>query len=198
MKNIIYTIGYASFSQDEFISVLMKYKVNALVDVRSSPYSKFKPEFNKNELQQKLKESGIYYIFLGDCCGARIDDLSCYSDGKVDFSLVAKTSSFQDGIQRIRKGAQEYVIAIMCAEKDPITCHRMILICKELASSDFEIIHIIEKNVYEKHSEAEQRLLVLHKLDQAEFFRDRCARISDAYARQNKKIAYSIDKSIES
>ena len=88
MINEIYTIGYSSFSIEEFIKTIKKYKITAVADVRSQPYSQYKPEFNRENLKDKLNEHKIAYVFLGDQCGARIDEPECYSHGKVDFKLV--------------------------------------------------------------------------------------------------------------
>ena len=189
--NDLFTIGYSPHTLDSFLSILKKYQISALADVRSSPYSQFKPEFNKNSLKDFLKEHKIAYVFLGDHCGARVEDPSCYVNGKVDYKLVAENQKFKEGLERIKKGLENFRIALMCAEKDPVSCHRMILICRSLLKSDdINIIHIIDfKNVLTQ-SECEARLLKLFKLDQPEFFRDVNDQIAEAYERQAEKIAY--------
>jgi uncharacterized protein (DUF488 family) len=186
----IFTIGYSTYSLEQFISTLKKHSITAIVDVRSSPYSKFKPEFNRNTLQSALNEHEIEYVFLGEFCGARIDDPSCYQDGKVDFNIVAKSDKFKIGINRILSGVNKYTVALMCAEKDPVTCHRFVLICKNLKDDNINLFHILENSKIEKHSESEFRLLKLHKLDQPELFRTHEQRLHDAYNRQGSKIAY--------
>ncbi|MCI5148865.1 MAG: DUF488 domain-containing protein, partial [Candidatus Electrothrix sp. MAN1_4] len=101
------------------------------------------------------------YVFIGDLCGARIEEPSCCINGKVDYSLVAKNQKFLKGLERIKQGMQEYRIALMCAEKDPITCHRAILICRNLLSDEMKIKHILSDGTVEEHKESEQRLLKL-------------------------------------
>ena len=189
--NDLFTIGYSPHTLDSFLSILKKYQISALADVRSSPYSQFKPEFNKNSLKDFLKEHKIAYVFLGDHCGARVEDPSCYVNGKVDYKLVAENQKFKEGLERIKKGLENFRIALMCAEKDPVSCHRMILICRSLLKSDdINIIHITDfKNILTQ-SECEARLLKLFKLDQPEFFRDVNDQIAEAYERQAEKIAY--------
>lgn len=189
-KNTIYTIGYAPLTLDTFVTILEKHQISAVVDVRSSPYSKFKPEFNKKTLKDYLNAHKIAYVFLGDYCGARVDDPSCYVNGKVDYEIVAKSKKFKDGLERIKKGMENYRIIIMCAEKDPITCHRTILICRNLRSDGIKIKHILGNADVEEQKDSEFRLMKLFKLHHPDLFRTEEQRIDDAYTRQGEKIAY--------
>lgn len=197
-KNELYTIGYSGFTIDEFINVLKKHGINAIADVRSVPYSKFKPEYNRDNLKAKLKNSSsIEYVFLGDLCGARIEAQECYKNGKADYALIAKHPKFQEGIKRIKKGLEKYRIALLCAEKDPVSCHRMILICRHLSADDIKIFHIIDFRSVLTQSECEARLLKLFKLDQPELFRDVNDQITEAYEKQAEKIAYVAETAAE-
>ena len=188
--NELFTIGYSPHTLESFLMALNKYKINALADVRSSPYSQFKPEFNRPSLGSFLKTNKISYVFLGDLCGARVEDPSCYVNGKVNYSLVAKNSKFKEGINRIKKGMQSYTIALMCAEKDPITCHRTILICRNLDSPEINIKHILSNGKIEEHKESEHRLMKTFNLNQPDFFKNEQQRLEDAYIRQGEKIAH--------
>lgn len=116
--NPLYTIGYAPHSLETFRAILQKHNISAIADVRSSPYSQFKPEFNREGLKRVLMDNGIGYVFLGDLCGARAEDPGCYIEGKVDFALLAMTERFKAGIERIVRGIKAHRIALMCAEKD--------------------------------------------------------------------------------
>ena len=191
-KKTIYTIGYAPYTLDTFVNILKKYKISAIVDVRSSPYSQFKSEFNRETLKNFLKVNQITYVFLGDYCGARVEDPSCYVNGKVDYKLVAKNRKFKEGLERIKKGMEKFRIALMCAEKDPITCHRTILICRNLLTAGIKIQHILSNGKIEEHGDSENRLMKLFNLDQPELFRNEQQRLEDAYCRQGEKIAYEI------
>ncbi|MCJ7615762.1 MAG: DUF488 domain-containing protein [Desulfobacterales bacterium] len=196
--NELYTIGYSGFTIDEFINVLKKHGINAIADVRSVPYSKFKPEYNSDNLKAKLKNSSsIEYVFLGDLCGARIEAQECYKNGKADYALIAKHPKFQEGIKRIKKGLEKYRIALLCAEKDPVSCHRMILICRHLRADDIKIFHIIDFRSVLTQSECEARLLKLFKLDQPDLFRNVNDQITEAYKKQAEKIAYVAETSAE-
>lgn len=190
----IYTIGYSKFNIKDFIDTLKKNSINAIADVRSSPFSKFKPEFNKDNLAKELNKLNIRYVFLGDYCGARVNDESCYINGKADYKLISKSKKFQEGLKRIRNGVQKYRIALMCAESDPITCHRDILICRNLKSPDLKIKHIINADKIELNEESEKRLIDLFKLNQNELFNDRKDLIEEAYNKQSLIIAYNLIK----
>jgi len=181
MKNELYTIGYASFSIGNFIDTLKKYEVTAVADVRSAPYSKFKPEFKKDNLNKALNDNSISYIFLGKLIGARVEDLSCYIDGKLKYSLLIKSDNFKTGISSILNGMKNYRIALMCAEKDPINCHRTFLVCRTLRSSPVRILHILDDGSLEEHSVTEKRLLSLHNLDQPDILRSQSVCIEDVY-----------------
>ena len=190
MSNELFTIGYSPHILDSFLRVLNKHKITAVADVRSSPYSQFKPEFNKDQLTQFLNKHGIAYVFLGDYCGARVEDPSCYVNRKVDYTLVAENPKFKEGLKRIINGMEKYRIALMCAEKDPITCHRTILICRNLTDKGINIKHIMSNGRTEDHKDSEQRLLKIFGLNHPDMFRSEQQRLNDAYIRQGEKIAY--------
>lgn len=190
MNKEIFTIGYSSFSLEVFLNTLKKYKITAVADVRSRPYSQFKPEFNRESFKEKLSKENIAYVFLGEECGARVDDPECYINGKVNYDLVAQNQKFKNGIERIKKGMEKHNIVLMCAEKDPITCHRTILVCRNLQSAGVKIKHILSNGKIEKHKDSEHRLLRLFKLNHPEMYRSDEQRLNDAYSRQGEKIAY--------
>lgn len=194
MGNELFTIGYSPHTLDSFLSVLKRHKISSVVDVRSTPYSQFKPGFNKNQLSIFLKEHRIAYVFLGDCCGARVEDLSCYVDGKVNYTLVAENPKFKKGLERIKNGMEKFRIALMCAEKDPITCHRTILVCRNLQSTGIIIRHILSNGRVEEHKDSEHRLLGLFKLNHPDMFCNEQQRLDEAYSRQGEIIAHETDE----
>jgi len=196
-KQVIYTIGYSCFTIDGFISLLKKHQITAIADVRSIPYSQFKPEFNREALINYLRKKNIMYVFLGDHCGARIDAPECYINGKADYTLISKHAKFQEGIARLHKGMQRYKIALMCAEKDPISCHRTILICKNLRSVDIKILHLWCDGTIEDHRVTEKRLMKLYNLDQPNLYLTEAQSLEEAYNLQGEKIAYSENEDIQ-
>lgn len=189
-KNIIHTIGYAAHTIESFIEALRNFNISAVADVRSQPYSRFKPEFNRENLKITLNKNKIEYVFLGDNIGARIKSSECYVNGHADYTSISKNHLFQEGIERLLNGMEKYSIALMCAEKDPINCHRTILICKELKKYKIRISHIIDANTAEDHTETEYRLMKLFNLEQPSLFMKDSERLEEAYFRQGEKISY--------
>ena len=164
----LFTIGHSNLSIDAFIALLQQHGITAVADVRSHPYSRFLPHFNQSALKAALLDAGIQYVFLGKELGARSADQSCYVDGKASYEKIAATELFSQGIQRILKGSEKYKISLMCAEKDPLTCHRAILVCQHLRDFELEIQHILSNGYLESHEQLEDRLLVLHGLNQSQ------------------------------
>jgi uncharacterized protein (DUF488 family) len=128
----IFTVGHSNHSIEKFVEILKRNGVNAIADVRSSPFSRYFPHFNQSSLKLSLKTNGIFYVFLGEQLGARSRNSECYVNGKAKYDLIAETKEFAEGLYRIIEGSKKYRIALMCAEQDPITCHRSILVCKNL------------------------------------------------------------------
>ncbi len=162
----ISTIGHSNHSIGNFIQLLKQNNITAIADVRSYPYSRRFQQFNQDALRESLKQVSIEYVFLGDNLGARPKDRTCYVNSMASYDLIAATKNFRIGIQRLIKGAEKYQISLMCAEQDPIICHRAILVCQDLRKSGLEIQHILKEGNLENHENLEQRLLKLHKLDQ--------------------------------
>jgi uncharacterized protein (DUF488 family) len=192
MNKILYTIGHSTHSSEAFIELLSAHSVTAVCDVRSSPYSKFNPQFNRETLQKELKLHGIAYVFLGKELGPRSDDLSCYTEGKVQYSKLAETDLFHQGLERLKNGMKSYRIALMCSEKDPITCHRTILICRHLRLQEIEIQHILEDGTLENNRDSEKRLLELLKIPPTDLFDSEEDIIQRAYDKQSQRIAHTL------
>lgn len=156
----IFTIGHSNLTIEAFLDLLQSYKITAVADVRSHPFSRYLPHFNQPNLKKSLLNADIQYVFLGQELGARPTDLNCYNTtGKALYEKIAATELFTQGIQRLIKGLETYKIALLCAEKDPITCHRTILVCRHLKQFNIKINHILADGNLETHSELENRLL---------------------------------------
>lgn len=192
---MLYTIGHSTHSAERLIELLEEHRISAVADVRSSPYSKHNPQFNREPFQANLARADIAYVFLGRELGARIEDRSCYKDNQVQFDKVALTDLFQKGLARLRQGIDNHVVSLLCAEKDPVMCHRMILVCRNLRSEPFEIQHILETGQLESNTQAEQRLMEMHHILGNDLFVGEEELIGKAYDLQAKKIAYVADKS---
>jgi uncharacterized protein (DUF488 family) len=187
----LYTIGHSNHATETFIELLSKHNITAVCDVRSQPYSKFNPQFNRENIQKDLKQSNIAYVFIGRELGPRSDDSACYIDGQVQYHLLAATKLFQTGLDRLLTGMRSYRIAMMCGEKDPIMCHRMILVCRHLRNEVDEIRHILEDGSVETLAGSEERLLRHLKISPLQLFDSTEDLILRAYDIQGEKIAYS-------
>lgn len=193
MSERLYTIGHSTHSIEKFLQLLTEHGVTAIADVRSRPYSRMNSQFNRESLKISLRAAGVAYVFLGRELGARADDQSCYVDGKVEYERLARTAPFQDGLHRLRDGVWKHRIALMCAEKDPITCHRMVLVCHQLRHDPLEIVHIRENGTLETQSEAEQRMIRASGLPETDLFISGDELIEEAYRRQGNRIAWVED-----
>jgi len=190
MDDAIYTIGHSTHSIERFLELLKAHFVTALGDVRSHPYSRVNPQFNRELLKEALQTIRIKYVFLGKELGARSEDKSCYRNGQVQYDLLSKTDLFNKGIQRIKDGARSYRIALMCAEKEPLECHRTILVSRRLWEDEMRVRHILEDGRVEDHDQTLRRLLSKLKMSEKDMFRSTAEITNEAYARQGNEIAY--------
>ncbi|MGM9845548.1 MAG: DUF488 family protein [Muribaculaceae bacterium] len=149
MSSSIYSIGHGQKSTDEFISELRSFDIQYLIDVRSSPFSKWAPQYNQGTIEEFLKQNGIIYLYMGDVIGGRPLNDSCFdSDGYFDYKKMAEMPQFQAGLKRLVKANEKGCrVAVMCSEADPTQCHRSKLIGRELYfQDDISMEHIIAVN----------------------------------------------------
>lgn len=188
--NTIYTIGHSNHTPEHFNGLLLQNHITAVVDVRSIPSSKYAPQFSQNALKRSLKTLSIKYVFLGDELGARSDDPTCYVDGRVQYAYLAKTDAFDKGIERVINGANEFRVALMCTEKDPLQCHRTLLVSRALEKRGVTIKHILWDGTIETNAESMQRLLKTFKLQNGDLLRSSSEILDEALLKQEKKIAF--------
>lgn len=155
----IYTIGYGARSVEELAAVLHGCGIEYLIDVRTAPYSRFKPEFSKDALEAALKGHGIRYVYLGDSLGGRPADPTCYVDDKVDYARVQDKAFYRAGIARIQTAfAQQRRVMLMCSEGKPEECHRSKLIGATLTALGIPVAHIDENDQIRTQAEVQERL----------------------------------------
>lgn len=131
---LVFTIGHSNHSLANFIELLQAHEVDEVVDMRSAPYSGYAHHFNHDSLKNALEKVGIDYLFMGGELGGRPVDRSCYdADGRVRYDKVAETNWFNDGLKQVIRGADERRIALRCSEKEPLECHRTLLVSHNLA-----------------------------------------------------------------
>lgn len=194
VKHPVLTIGHSTHSLEAFIALLQQHGVAALADVRSAPYSRFNPQFNRDVLEKSLTTHAIKYVFLGRELGARTDDRSCYENGRVQYARLARTDSFHRGMERVVSDADNYRLALMCAEKEPLECHRTLLVARALAEIGIVVQHILSDGRLESHDSAMERLLDVVGLPHQDLFRSNDELIAEALIRQEQRVAYVDEK----
>ena len=141
---MIYSIGHGTKKIEVFLNELGSFGITYLIDVRTNPYSKYNPQFNREMLKSDLEKAGITYVYLGANLGGLPSDLSCYVEGKVDYDLIKEKDFFKEGIKRlIIANSKNLNVAIMCSESKPEECHRSKLIGQELLKQNISLLHII-------------------------------------------------------
>jgi uncharacterized protein (DUF488 family) len=188
---VIWTIGHSNHSVLRFIDLLQGAGIECVADVRSVPFSRRNPQFSQKALTASLKDAGIVYWFLGDALGARPKDEGCYENGKVSYARIAATRAFQDAISALIDRSDSKRIALMCAEKEPLDCHRTILVGRALAERGAELRHIHADAQIEPQAALEERLLHLAK-EHADLLSGRDAALARAYDKRGRQMAFSV------
>ncbi len=188
----VLTIGHSNHSMKTFTALLCQQAIAQVVDVRSSPFSRFNPQFNRDVLGPALEQYQIRYLFLGHKLGGRSTDPSCYVDGRVQYARVAKTNLFNEGIKRVIQEAEGDRIAIMCAEKEPLHCHRTLLVAGALDERGMAVEHILADGQTESQHEVMNRLLDATYQKREDLFMTREELLAEAIKQQEKQVAYQI------
>ena len=187
---IVLTVGHSNHQLENLMALLRLHGVTAVADVRSSPYSRSNPQFNRESFREPLNLNGIAYVFLGHELGGRPKDQSCYVEGKLQYHRLAHSRLFSRGLDRIQRGVHSHRIALLCAEAEPLNCHRAILVAQELAMRGIPVAHIHTNGRLESHAEAMSRLVEMLGLSNRDLYRTKEEIIADACATQEKRIAY--------
>ena len=200
----VYTIGYSGFSRDEFAATLKKYNISLVVDVRSTPFSSYFQDYNKDKLEAFLKTQGIYYRNYAKEFGARQSEKKYYNkDDKgyyLDFEKFSKSEPFLDGVSKLCNSMeQNYIFTLMCAEKDPICCHRTILVARAFYEKGYEVVHLLPDGKTITQDEIEQQLIEkwFPEHNQWSIFEDEQnddELLNKAYRKQNEVIGYRLGR----
>jgi len=193
----IYTIGHSNHEIATFLNLLRATNIGMIVDVRSAPFSKMYPHFNRETLESTLKENMIGYLFLGDLIGGRSRNRDDYEKGQVVYSRLAAKDDYQTTIRRVLDGSGKFEIALMCSEKEPLDCHRTLLLSQSLCELGAQVAHIYADGKIESQSEVLSRLLNIYNLDTPDLFGADDERLQEALFKQEKKIAYSDEEMSE-
>ena len=194
MTTDIFTIGHSAHSMGAFRGLLGRHRIDVVADVRSAPYSGYNPQFNQGALRRALAAAGIKYMFLGKELGARSADPLCYVDGKVRYTRLADKPDFKRAIGRLVTGARKgYRIAIMCAEKEPLECHRTLLVAQALDEAGQAVRHILADGVAERHADTMGRLYELTGVARRDMFMGERESLREALMVQEERVAYRAD-----
>ena len=185
----VFTIGHSTHALDSFVGLLRRHGVDEVADVRSTPYSRFNPQFNRDSLANSLVPYGIEYVFLGHELGGRPDDPACYENGRVRYDRVAATPVFQRGLEQVIHDSAGQSLALLCAEKEPLECHRTLLVAQALNVRGVTVDHVRADGTLENHAAAMDRLLVMHgDPPQGDLFGQHGDRIQRAITRQTERM----------
>ncbi len=166
MKYKCFTIGHSNYEFEDFVEILKKKNIDSVIDVRSIPYSKYASQFNREFLIEELKKYNILYSYFGEEFGAkRTDPELLFSNGRVNFKKVLESEIFEKGIKRLKKGLEKnYTITLMCAEKDPLNCHRFVLISRGLEKNGIDVGHILEDGSVKKNEALKKEVVEKQKV----------------------------------
>lgn len=199
----IYTIGHSNYSMERFVEMLRKYKIDVVVDIRGTPYSKYNTQYNKEALSNSLKELGYIYIYMGREFAAQRDNKIIYTwEGYSDFEKVIYEPSFIEGIERLKKGlAKGYKIVLLGAKQDPVNCHRFALVGRELHKRGLNVKHIEDDLSISSQLELEERMLNKFYPKEEQITIDillggektRDEKIKDSYRKVNREIGIRVE-----
>ena len=190
---MILTIGHSNHEVAQFIALLVQHGVTAVADVRSSPQSARFPHFCKNAIRESLRVADIAYVYLGDDLGGRPPLTLLNREGHADYPRMAEQTSFFDGLNRLKQGADRYRLALMCSEAEPADCHRALLIGRQLAADGVPVGHIHRDGRIEAHARFEERLLTMANLVHEDLFSAIDERIDSAYRHRAARVAWRPD-----
>ena len=202
----LYTIGHSLHKLDYFFDLLRRHDINYLLDVRSTPYSKYAEQFNRERLERELQSAGVKYCFMGTYFGARPSDKNLYCDeGYLDFERVRNSPRFLTGYNSVVKGLGcENNIALMCTEKDPLDCHRAIMVSRAFDLAGIEVNHILANGELQSQAVLNDRLLNKYYPNRGQITLfddpdtvDGTDYLNMAYAQRNREIGYRLDASKE-
>lgn len=198
----VLTIGHSNHTLEVFLALLARHRVSVLADVRSAPDSRFNPHFNREPLAAALETAGLGYVYLGRELGGRSDDRSCYENGRIRYDRLARTARFRAGLERVAQGAPGRRLALMCAEREPLRCHRTLLVGRALDDHGVDVAHILPDGGLESHRSAMDRLLAAFDLaPDGDLFRRQQPRdelVAEAIARQAARVGHRAEGRIDS
>ena len=186
----LFSIGHSNIPAERFLALLRDVGVDTIADVRSTPFSRRFPWFSGKVLAATLTRHGMTYLACGDALGGRPRDAALYRDGVADYEAMARQPDFQIGLDRLLADAARSHVCLMCAEREPLDCHRCLLVARSLAERGLTIGHILHDGTVEPHAATEQRLLALTGASDDLFVTGQGERLAAAYRRRARAVAF--------
>jgi len=186
----LFSIGHSNIAAERFLALLRNVGVDTIADVRSTPFSRRFPWFSGKTLAAALTQHGMTYLAYGDALGGRPRDAALYRHGVADYEAMARQPHFQAGLDRLLADAARSRVCLMCAEREPLDCHRCLLVARSLAERGLTIGHILHDGTVEPHAATEQRLLALTGASDDLFVTGQDERLASAYRRRARAAAY--------
>ncbi len=187
----VLTIGHSTLTYERFLELLRQSSVTAVADVRTSPFSRHFPHFNRDALRDELRQDNIAYVFLGAELGGRPKGAQFYCDGVADYEKMGQTRNFQLGLGRVVEGSKKYRIAMMCSEHDPLDCHRCLLVGRALHERGVPVRHILSSGKIIDHRQIEEKLMEISGKSVVDLFEPPDKRLAAAYRDRAMKVAFS-------
>ena len=182
------TIGHSNLPADRFMALVQDAGVTAVADVRSVPFSRRFPWFSGPKLAARLQGADIAYLPFGDVLGGRPRDPALYCDGVADYEKMAATTPFRAGLDRLDEAMGRFRLCLMCAEREPLDCHRCLLVARALAERGSALGHVLSNGTIEPHADTEERLLG-RSGGADDLFGGRADRLAQAYRHRARKVA---------
>ncbi len=189
------SVGHSNIPVDRFVALLRDAGVKAVADVRSTPFSRFCPWFSRKTLEARLVREGMAYLPFGEALGGRPRDPRLFYDGVADYEAMARQYDFQAGLDRLQADAKQACVCMMCAEREPLDCHRCLLVARALAERGLTVGHIRHDGTVEPHTATEQRLLAWDAKAADLFVTGQDDRLAAAYRRRARAVAYRVRQS---
>lgn len=187
----VLTIGHSTLPYERFLSLLREASVTAIADVRTAPFSRHFPHFNRDALRDELRRDNVAYVFLGEELGGRPKGKRFFCDGVADYEQMAQTEAFARGLDRVIDGAKKYRIAMMCSEHDPLDCHRCLLVGRALQERGATVRHILSGGQIVDHRQIEDKLMEMSGKSDIDLFEPPAKRLAAAYRDRAMKVAFA-------
>lgn len=187
----VLTVGHSTLPYERFLALLRRASVTAIADVRTAPFSRHFPHFNRDVLRNELRMDKVAYVFLGEELGGRPKGEQFFCNGVADYEKMAETEAFARGLERVLDGAKNYRIAMMCSEHDPLDCHRCLLVGRALKERGVNVRHILNSGEIVDQQQIESKLMEMSGKSDIDLFEPPAKRLAAAYRDRAMKVAFS-------